>query len=66
MGVSQKGGGPIDPKGYRGIIRGFYRAPLRDYIMVILRNTHIGILLGLYIGIMEKKMETTIGFRVAV
>ena len=40
MGVSQKGG-PRDPKGYRGIIRGLYRAPLRDYIGVIVRDTHI-------------------------
>ena len=35
-----KRGGPRDPKGYRGSIRGLYRAPLRDYIGVILRNTH--------------------------
>ena len=39
-GSFSKSGGPRDPKGYRGIIRGFYRAPLRDYIGVILRNTH--------------------------
>ena len=37
MGVSQKG----TPRGYRGIIRGLYRAPLRDYIEVILRNTQM-------------------------
>ena len=36
MGVSQKG----TPRGYRGIIRGLYRA-LRDYIEVILRNTQM-------------------------
>ena len=36
-----KKGGPRDPKGYRGIIRGLYRAPLRDYMGVILRNTQI-------------------------
>ena len=41
MGVSQEGGVPRDPKGYRGIIRGLYGAPLRDYIGVILRNTHM-------------------------
>ena len=28
-----------------------------------LYRDYIGIILGLYIGIMEKKMETTIGFR---
>ena len=27
-----KKGGPWDRKGYRGIVWGFYRAPLRDYI----------------------------------
>ena len=32
----------MDPKGYRGIIRGLYRAPLKDYIGVILRNTQVG------------------------
>ena len=31
--------GPRDPKEYIGIIRGLYRAPLRDYIGVILRDT---------------------------
>ena len=36
-----KKGGPRDPKGYRGILRGLYRAPLRDYLGVILRNTHM-------------------------
>ena len=42
-GSFSKRGGPRDPKGYRGIIRGLYRAPLRDYIGVIVRNTHIGL-----------------------
>ena len=41
MGVSQKGGYPRDPRGYRGIIRGLYRAPLKDNIGVILRNTQV-------------------------
>ena len=36
-----KKGGPRDPKRYRGIIRGLYRAPLRDYIGVILRNAQL-------------------------
>ena len=49
MGVSQKRGGPRDPKGYRGIIRGLYRTPLRDYIGVILRNTHVRVLLSSYL-----------------
>ena len=40
-GSFSKRGGPRDPKGYRGIIRGLYRAPLRDYIGVILKNTQI-------------------------
>ena len=30
-----KKGASRDPKGYRGIIRGLYRAPLRDYVGVI-------------------------------
>ena len=42
-GSFSKRGGPRDPKGYRGIIRGVHRAPLRDYIGVILRNTQIGL-----------------------
>ena len=36
-----KKGGPRDPKGYRGIIRGLYKAPLRGYIGGLLRNTHV-------------------------
>ena len=36
-----KKGGPRDPNRYRGIIRGLYRASLRDYIGVILRNTPV-------------------------
>ena len=40
-GSFSKRGVPKDPKGYRGIIRGLYRAPLRDHIGVILRNTHV-------------------------
>ena len=42
-GSFSKSGGLRDPKGYRGIIRGLYRGPLRDYIGVIVRNTHIGL-----------------------
>ena len=30
-----------DPIAYIGIIKGLYRAPLKDYIGVILRNTHL-------------------------
>ena len=30
----QKRGGPRNPKGYKGIVRGLYRAPLRDDIGV--------------------------------
>ena len=40
-GSFSKRGVPRDPKGYRGITRGLHRAPLRYYIGVILRNTHV-------------------------
>ena len=56
-GSFSKRGGPRDPKGYRAIIKGLYRAPLRGYIGVILRNTQIIPALGpkvyknMYIGL---------------
>ena len=42
-------GGPRYPEMYRGIIRGLYRAPLRDDIGVILRDTHMRKFQG-YVG----------------
>ena len=41
VGGFSKRGGPSEFKGYRGSIRGLYRAPLRDYVGVILRNTQL-------------------------
>ena len=38
---TQKGGALGTPRGIEGLYRGLYRAPLRDYIGVILRNIHV-------------------------
>ena len=40
-GSFSKKGGSRNAKGYGGIIRGLCRAPLRDYIGVILRNSYL-------------------------